>query len=193
MKTRAKRRLAIGLGALATACVCLVAPFAMEQLYLVQLDSVDEATRQKAAGALAQARSIRAVPRLADMFRRIPLEYVPHSFTEVDVLHYSGLALVAIGPSSVPVFIDVLRSENEHNRDAAIRALGHIASLAAATETDDREFARNADWAIQRIQGTSAAPDSPGWEWLQRKIEQLRMETLLRGEMSQWPHTEDPL
>ena len=149
-------------------------------------------------------------------------------------MHYSGLALVAIGPSSVPVFIDVLRSENEHNRDAAIRALGHLGSvaseavpgliralgdesqgvrcqaartlgyigaaareaisqLAAATETDDREFARNADWAIQRIQGTSAAPDSPGWEWLQRKIEQLRMETLLRGELSQWPHTEDPL
>ncbi len=106
---------------------------ALEQWYLWKLQSEDEEERRIAAAKLGDMISVRAVPRLMELFRKEPTD---GSKTTVGVgLLYSGDALVKIGEPAVPHLTKALKDENYEVRLGAKQALQNIGMRAVPTLT----------------------------------------------------------
>ena len=101
----------LGTFVLVVAVVAFKRPI-MEQWYLWKLDSEDESDRQLAAQNLGALGSVKAIPRLMELFRE---EYTRPNYRdksssirlrELGPLHYSAQALITIGPPAVPALVE---------------------------------------------------------------------------------------
>jgi HEAT repeat protein len=106
----------------------------LEEWYLRELDSKDEATRELALEKLGEMQSARAVPRLmkglGEAFRDINSRATPGY---VDLAHPFARALIRIGAPAVPALIEALKDPGNPVHDVSYYALGEIAAQVEAT------------------------------------------------------------
>ena len=117
-----------------------------ESYWLWKLDSDDAGDRSIAAERLGRLRSIRAIPKLIENFRR------PTAFYSKD--KSAGInALISIGRPAVPALVAAFKQEDNMVRGGAEIVLGRIGppavpALLAALKDQDEDFRSSAAVAL---------------------------------------------
>ena len=114
----------------------------LEQWYLWELDSEDEQERKLAAEKLGELHSVRAIPRLTELFRTEPIEE-PH-------LPYSAKALAKIGKPAVPALCNLLGERHHTNRRDFIWTIGAIGEKAEAAVPYLIHSLEDEDWVVRQ-------------------------------------------
>ena len=135
--------LTVGIGLVVLVIAGLAAKDALvESYWLSRLDSDDASDRSIAAERLGRLRSIRAIPKLIENFRR------PTAFYSKD--KSAGInALISIGRPAVPDLVAAFKQEDSMVRAGAEIVLGRIGppavpALLAALKDQDEDFRSSA-------------------------------------------------
>ncbi len=133
--------ISLGVVVLLVACVALKHR-AFEQWSLWKLESEDEGERRLAADQLGEMESVRAIPRLTELFRTEPIEE-PH-------LPYSAKALAKIGKPAVPALCNLLGERHHTNRRDFIWTIGAIGEKAEAAVPYLIHSLEDEDWVVRQ-------------------------------------------